>query len=368
MFGPATAGNIYSFGYTLLMGVIFNLIMGVGVARLLLRALSKFKFMRKPALFGGQRVGKPYKIWNVHFAANIKKYAVVSGALIAVIIVGLVAFGMQLDIQFRGGSIITYAYDGDVDSARFSDIVVENLAGASIQQSVDVATGSPTAVVSLPGNESVSADTLASLTDKLTAEFPAANVRSLEINNVSPTIGSEFLAKCLCALALAVILMLVYVAIRFRKIGGLSAGAMGVVALVHDCLIVFGVFVLFKIPLNMNFIAVILTIIGYSLNDTIVIYDRVRENKRLYGSKMSPRELVDLSVNQSLVRCINTSVTTTISMVVVTVVAMIFNVDSIFSFSFPLILGLISGTYSSVCLASPLWVRWQEHKMKQKNA
>jgi preprotein translocase SecF subunit len=115
----------------------------------------------------------------------------------------------------------------------------------------------------------------------------------------------------------------------------------------------------------MNFIAVILTIIGYSLNDTIVIYDRIRENRRIYGSKMAPRELVDLSVNQTLVRCINTSVTTAISMIVVTVVAMLFNVDSIFSFSFPLILGLISGTYSSVCLASPLWVRWQEHKAKK---
>jgi preprotein translocase SecF subunit len=273
---------------------------------------------------------------------------------------------MQLDIQFRGGSIITYAYDGEVDSGAFSGAIIESLPGASVQQSVDVATGSPTAVVSLAGNESLSAEELAAVTEKLTAAFPDNNVRSLEINNVSPTIGSEFLAKCLVALALAIVLMLCYVAVRFRKIGGLSAGAMGVVALVHDCLIVFGVFVLFRIPINMNFIAVILTIIGYSLNDTIVIYDRVRENKKIYGSKMPVRELVDLSVNQTLVRCINTSVTTLMSMVVVTVVAMIFGVTSIFSFSFPLMLGLISGTYSSVCLASPLWVRWQEHKAKQK--
>lgn len=368
MFGPATTGNIYSFGYTLLVGVIFNLIMGVGVSRLMLKSVSKFKAMRRPTLYGGYKpdedgsVVKPRRSFN--FTGNIRKYAILSGALLAVILVFVLAFGVQLDIQFRGGSIVTYAYEGELDGGSFGDIVVSELPGANIQYSEDFMTGARTVIVSLAGNQSLSAEQLSAVTEKLRAEFPANDVHSLEISNVNPTIGGEFLAKSFSALALAVVLMLVYVAIRFRKIGGLSAGAMGVVALLHDCLIVFGVFVIFRMPINSNFIAVILTIIGYSLNDTIVVYDRIRENKKLYGSKMETAELVNLSVNQTLVRCINTTVTTIMSMVVVTVVALVFDVQSILSFSFPLILGLASGTYSSVCLASPLWVKWREFRGK----
>jgi preprotein translocase SecF subunit len=160
--------------------------------------------------------------------------------------------------------------------------------------------------------------------------------------------------------------MLIYVALRFKKIGGWSAGAMGVVALIHDCIIAFGVFAVFAIAINANFVAVMLTIIGYSLNDTIVIYDRIRENKRLMGGGTPLSELVNVSVNQSFRRSVNTSVTTITSMVVVTIIAVVYNVNSIFSFSFPLILGLISGAYSSICLAGPLWVKLAEKLDKRK--
>lgn len=301
--------------------------------------------------------------FKIHFSGNLKKYLIFSGILFAVILVGLVVFGVELDIQFRGGSMITYSYTGDLNTEQFQSVVGEELgSNVNIQYSNDLATGMDTAIVSLPGSESLSADELSAVTAKLQASFPDNEVQTAEITNVDATIGKEFLIKCLFALLLAIVLMLLYVAWRFRKIGGLSAGAMGVVALVHDCFIIFGVFVLFQIPLNSNFIAAILTIIGYSLNDTIVIYDRIRENRRIHGGKMPVGELVDLSINQSLVRSINTSVTTVMAMAVVTVVALLFNVESIFSFSFPLIIGLSSGTYSSVCLAGPLWVKWQERK------
>ena len=307
--------------------------------------------------------------FNFDFNANAKKYFAISLMLFALIAVATAVFGVKLDLQFRGGSIITYAYDGALDQTAFEQKLESVLnEDVSLQASSDVITGANTFIVSLPGNRSISSDKLVELNDALMADFAESGPRTLEISNVDPTIGKEFLGKCIAALALAMVLMMLYVALRFSKIGGLSAGAMGVVALLHDCVIVFGVFVIFGIPINDNFIAVILTILGFSLNDTIVIYDRIRENKRLYGSKLKVGELVSKSINQSLTRSINTSVTAIMSMVVVTVVAMIYGVDSIFSFSFPLILGLISGSYSSICIAGPLWVKWMERKARLKSA
>lgn len=118
-------------------------------------------------------------------------------------------------------------------------------------------------------------------------------------DNVDPTMGKEFFTKCLVAVAFASLLMVVYIAFRFRKIGGWSAGAMCVVALVHDMIWVFAAFLFLRIPLNDNFIAAALTILGYSINNTIVIYDRVRENKRLLGGSTPLDELVNVSINQT---------------------------------------------------------------------
>ena len=140
---------------------------------------------------------------------------------------------------------------------------------------------------------------------------------------------------------------------------------MAVVALFHDIVMVYGTFIIFRIPINDSFIAVVLTILGYSVNDTIVIYDRIRENKRLYTRSKSIGEIVNISINQTLTRSINTSVATIISMVVVCVVALVMGVESIISFAFPMIIGLICGAYSSICIASPLWVVWQNHKEKK---
>ena len=136
----------------------------------------------------------------------------------------------------------------------------------------------------------------------------------------------------------------------------------------HDVIMVYGTFVIFGIPINANFMAVVLTILGYSINDTIVVYDRIRENKKLVPKNTPVSELVNLSMNQSLTRSINTSITTISAMIVVSIVALVFNVESILSFSFPLIVGMIFGVYSTLFITGPLWVLWQEHKEKHKKS
>ena len=149
------------------------------------------------------------------------------------------------------------------------------------------------------------------------------------------------------------LLLVVYIAFRFKKIGGLSAGVFALVALMHDILIVFSVFIFFRLPIDANFMAVILTILGYSINNTIVTYDRIRENRTLYGKKMGLVELMNTSVTQTMTRSINTTVTTAFAAAAICIVAWASGVNSI---------GLIAGFYSSVFMSGSMWVMWQLHK------
>ena len=187
----------------------------------------------------------------------------------------------------------------------------------------------------------------------------------ISTNSLSPTMGQMFFIKCLVAVGLAALLLLIYVAFRFRKIGGLSAGLFGIFALINDMLIAYLAFVVFRIPLNDNFVAVMLSVLGYSLNDTIVIFDRVRENRRLSDEKTPISDIVNKSVNQSFVRTMNTSITTVLAIGTVTVLAFATGMDAIISFALPMTFGVLSGFYSSVFLCTPLWGKWVEHKEKR---
>ena len=307
------------------------------------------------------------KKWNIDFFANRKRFFLASMLLIALLLVGIATMGVELDIQFKGGALITYSYEGEIYRAEFRQTVEEILGEAvSVQESVDIASGRKNFVVSLAAAHGISAERQLMLSEELDAKYSPNNLQTTSINVVNPTIGAEFLAKSIIAILIASILMVIYVSIRFRRISGWAAGVTAVIALIHDILMVFLVFVLFRIPLNINFIAVCLTILGYSLNDTIVVYDRIRENKRLLGHSLSTVELVNKSLNQSLTRSLMTTVTTIAAMAVVSVVAMVYNVGSILSFSVPMIIGMISGFYSSFAIATNLWVMWQQKHPEHK--
>ena len=303
------------------------------------------------------------KNWNLNFFAHRKYYFTISIMLIVVMFACALVFGVNLDIQFKGGALLTYSYTGDLDAPAFQK-AAEKVLGQSVsmQESTDIATGKRNIVLSLPTSEGIDAERQAALAAALNEQFSGTEIETASISVVNPTIGGEFLAKCLVAIGFAALLMVFYVSFRFRRIGGWSAGVTAVVALVHDILMVFAVFVIGRISLNANFIAVCLTILGYSLNDTIVIYDRIRENRRIYGTSMPVEDLVNLSLNQSMTRSLLTSVTTASAMVVVSLVALLYNVNTILSFSFPMIIGMVSGFYSSVCIAPALWTMWQKKK------
>ncbi len=303
------------------------------------------------------------KKWNIRFYENRKIYFGLSILLIVIMLAGTMLLGVDLDIQFKGGALITYSYTGEIAQDEFQQTVESVLdQRISLQKSTDIATGTENFVVSLPTSEGLNADKQAELAATLTERYRDNSLATASVSVISPAIGKEFLVKSLTAVAFASLLMVIYISLRFKKIGGWSAGITAVVALVHDLFMVFAVFVLLGFSINANFIAVCLTILGYSLNDTIVIYDRVRENKRIYGDAMPVEELMNLSLNQSFTRSLMTSITTVCSMVVVSIVAYLYNVTSILSFSVPMIVGMVSGCYSSLCIATLLWVIWQKKK------
>ena len=370
-FGPSTAGTIYSFGFTLLTSVLLNFVFGVWATRVMIRGAVHFKPLRNAWLFGGKKEGgADFKTPSINFIGNRKKFYTFSCALIAVVLVFCGIFGVKMDVEFKGGSMITLAYEGDADLNDLKSTIGTELgkSNLTLQTGSDIS-GNQTLTVTLPGSDTLTTEQLDNLLAALNEQYPDNNFVQNEVSNVDATIGKEFLFKSVVALVAACVLILLYVAYRFRKIGGLKAGSTAIVALLHDMFVVFGVFVLLRIPLNGNFIAALLTILGYSINDTVVIYDRIRENSALYGKKqMSLAELVNLSVNQSFARSLMTSITTCLALGVVCVVSVIYRLDSIYSFAFPLLFGMVSGVYSTICIATPLWVDWKNKKKAAKKA
>ena len=370
-FGPSTAGTVYSFGFTLLTSVLLNFVFGVWATRVMIRGAVHFKPLRKAWLFGGKKEGgADFKTPSINFIGNRKKFYTFSCALIAIVLVFCGIFGVKMDVEFKGGSMVTLSYEGEADlNALKSTISTElNKSNLTLQTGSDIS-GSQTLTVTLPGSETLTTEQMNSLLTTLNEQYPANNFVQNEVNNVDATIGKEFLRKSIVALIAACVLILLYVAYRFRKIGGLKAGSTAIVALLHDMFVVFGVFVILRIPLNGNFIAALLTILGYSINDTVVIYDRIRENSALYSKKqMGLAELVNLSINQSFARSLMTSITTCLALGVVCVISVIYRLDSIYSFAFPLLFGMVSGVYSTICIATPLWVDWKRKKKAAKKA
>ena len=302
---------------------------------------------------------------NYNFVGNLKRALMISGAIMLVGVICLVIFGVKLDISFKGGTRIQYSYTETPDLDKFQK-VTEEVLGHDVELSKDEGQGTKLLTVSL--TEKISNAEQQKLDERLAKDFKDSKLEKFNSNTLSAAMGAKFLLRCGLALAIAAVLLIVYVGFRFRKIGGVSAGVSALIALVHDLLIVFFTFVIFGIELDNNFVAVMLTILGYSLNDTIVIFDRVRTLRR--RSDAALEDVVNDSLHHVLRRTIITTATTGVAILAVLGVALAMGVDSIISFALPMLLGAISGSYSSLFLSGPIWVRWMNAREKKaaKNA
>ena len=310
---------------------------------------------------------KTNKIFDV--VGKRKIFYTFSIAAIVLSIVLSFVLGMNVAIEFRGGTIITSSYTGDISDSEVAAAAAEvtgHTCNVSLGESI--ADSAQTVSLSFPTSSGLTAEVQSQLTDALTSEFADNQLSLYNSQDVNPTTGAGFLGKCIVAVAFSAVVMIVYIGFRFRKIGGWIAGTCSVIALIHDMFFVYACCVVCRFDIDSNFMAVLLTILGYSINATIIIYDRIRENRRLYGDSKTLDEYVNMSVTQSLGRSVHTTVTTVIAMLTVCVVGLVSGVESILSFAFPLVIGLIAGVYSSNCIAPTLWTLWQGAVDRKKAA
>ena len=189
------------------------------------------------------------------------------------LVAGIVIRGVNFAIEFKGGTVLTYDYTGDLDTNAVQSSIGEIVSvPVSVRSGESLDSGGKQITVSFTSEEGLNADRQHELTEKLQSSFPDNAISLFDSNDVSPSSGREFLLKCLIAIIFAAVVIIIYIAIRFKKIGGWSAGVCSVLALCHDLLTALAASVLFGFEFNSNIVAVILTILGYSINNTIVIY------------------------------------------------------------------------------------------------
>lgn len=266
--------------------------------------------------------------------------------IISGIVYGLVT-GFKFDIDFKGGTRIEVDLNEKFDNIDIENIVKNQIGKTALVQKMTGGVSSVTITTEVMSEEESNV-VVAALKEKYT------NMNEPSIRNVQPSYGNELLNSALLALGVAVVLILLYITIRFKTLG-FTAAITAIVALIHDSLFIIAIYGLFKLPINSTFVAVILTIIGYSINDTIIVYDRIRENKRKVAKSSDEKEVINKSLNQILKRTLYTSITTVVAIVIVYIFAIINNQTVLKEFAFPLTIGVIVGTYSSVFIASSLW-------------
>jgi len=297
------------------------------------------------------------------FNKNLPKYLIISGTIMLIGIIMIFVSGIKLDIVFGGGTSMTFEYTGDVDNDKLSNAIK---GGTGIDVTVVTSTNFTNSTqemdIDFVTKQAASLELQEEIIAIVKEACPDNNIGMPAVSSVSPSMGFSFFMKSLYAVGIAGLLVVLYVGIRFRKIGGISAGVTALIALVHDIIVAFFVCVIFGLPIGTDFVAVVLTILGYSLNDTIVIYDRVRENRKNFGTKMSIADNINGSINQTLDRSLTTALATFLAIFTVVVVALVMNIDSLLSFALPMSIGVISGSYSTICLSGPIWVKWQQRK------
>lgn len=334
-------GPIRGFAVTLTIGLIASMFTAIVVTRTIFELLLSLGWLKSLPML---RLIKETKI---DFIGKRKIFYAIS---IIVIGIGLVSFFKKGDqaygIDFAGGELQEYSFKSPVTIDAVRDVLKElGLADASIQQFKD----NPRAVLIR-----TSLDKTNIITHKLKEKFPDQDIQIMRVEHVGPVAGKHLKTKAVYALIWSLVGILIYVAFRFKHFNFAIAG---VIALIHDVLVALGFMAITGRQIDLLTITAFLTIAGYSINDTIVIYDRVRENGKLLR-KLSLWELVNLSVNQTLGRTLLTSGVT-----LLTVFAILFYGGEVLSnFAFALLVGFISGVYSTVYIASPLVIAWSKKK------
>lgn len=267
--------------------------------------------------------------------------------------------GFKFDIDFKGGTNI------QVDlKQKFDNNSIEDMINGVINQKplVQKLGGDNATSVSIT-TDTISNEQVDKIVSKLKDAYP--NMDQPSTKNVQPSFGKELINSAIKAVIVSLIILLIYIGIRFKTLG-LPAAVTAILALLHDALIIVAVYAFLKLPINSTFVAVILTIVGYSINDTVIIYDRIRENKRKIVKDEDLKDTINNSLNQTMRRTLYTAFTTVSAILIVYIFAYVNHQTVLEEFSLPLTIGVISGAYSSIFIATSLWYITENWLNKKK--
>ena len=344
--GLRGSGSVKGFAQTLALGIVISMFTALVVTRLVLNALFALG-LKSEKLYGVQKERKTFDfVGKKNLCFLVSALLILGGAAVMGVQAGRGAGALNYSLEFQGGTSTTIPFAqemsiGEID-ANVKPVVSEVIGSSEIQaQQVQ---GSNDVVIK---TKELDLETRQALNKALAEKF-GVDETAITAENISSSISSEVRSDALAAVVLASVLMLLYIWFRFKD---LRFAASAVTALVHDVLVVLAFYAAARISVGNTFIACMLTIVGYSINATIVIFDRIRENLGSAGKKDELKEIVNRSITQTLSRSIYTSLTTFIMVAALFVMG----VASIKEFALPLMVGIVCGAYSSVCITGALW-------------
>lgn len=358
--GVLGSGTVKGFAITLAIGVVLSMFTALVITRILMNALYAVG-VRDVKFYG-----KAKKIKNVDFVGKKAIFFTCSILVICVGIVGMAVHGIKGDkslnysLEFLGGTSTTVEFNEAYSLAQADDEIVPKIADVIGSNDIQTQVVDNTNQIIFK-TKSLNLEQREAFNTMLEKDY-SVDASAITSSNIGSTVSGEMRSQSMLAVVVAAFFMLLYIWFRFKD---LRFAGSAIIALIHDVLVVLALYAVARISVGSAFIACMLTVIGYSVNDTIVIFDRIRENKKTLRdeSPESLRALANDSITQTLSRSISTSLTT----VVMVLMLLILGVTSIREFALPLLVGIVCGTYSSICIATELWYVMKVHiKGKKK--
>lgn len=342
---------VKGFAWTLLIGIVASLFTAVFVTQIYLSIFSNIKSLSKEKYFGVNKDKIKVKK-EFSFIKNRKIYYLVSALIIVVGLGFSFIKGLNYGIDFTGGTMIHLDLGKKVSSEEITDVLDKKDIKAEV-----IFSGKKNEQVIIRTSKALDNANREALIDDINEKLEIKNGTTLSQELFGPTVGKELQTNALKAVALAAIGMLLYIRLRFKE---WKFGAASIVGVIHDILILIAFYGIFNIQVNNPFIAAVLTVVGYSINDTIVIFDRIRENNRVVDGSFE--KIIDTSINQTLSRSIMTTVTTLVVMIPI----YIMTTPSLREFIVPLMVGMAAGALSSIFMCSPIYYELSKRKPLSK--
>ncbi len=340
-------GPVKGFATTLAVGIVVSMFTALIITRAVMKLFYNFGF--KDAKWYGKTVHK--KTLNV---LGIRKWCFIGSA--AVIVAGFIAMGvfqatgnrmLNFSLEFVGGTTTSFTFDKDYSTEEIENGIIPVIKSSTGVNQVQQQKVQDSTAVSFKTTD-LTLDQREAMEEAVKAKYPIKDGTIVESDTISSSVSDSMKRDAFISVILSTICMLIYIFVRFRDI---KFAAAAVIALIHDVLVVLAFYAFTRVSVGTTFIACMLTIVGYSINGTIIIFDRIRELLKTANSKTNITELVNSAITSTMTRTVNTSLTTLIMLVVL----FILGVSSVKEFALPLMVGIVVGGYSSICLTSAMW-------------